>query len=192
MAEDLRTTKYRDSSWITLVAPPPADTTWGMVTTGAYSNNYDALGHIIGRFYNFYAVNDVRNIAPAGWHVASDAEWKLMEQTLGMSGGEVNATGWRGSNQAEKMKVMKGTILGWTDYGDIWNTNESGFGALGMGCRMYDGSFGNPGQYSTNFWWTSSTNENQGWYRYMDYKNKNVFRYYGLKNYGFSVRCVKD
>ena len=26
----------------------------------------------------------------------------------------------------------------------------------------------------------------------INYKNANVFRYYGPKNYGFSVRCVKD
>ena len=25
-----------------------------------------------------------------------------------------------------------------------------------------------------------------------DYKNANVFRYYGPKHYGFSVRCVTD
>ena len=192
MAEDLRTTKYRDSSFISLVAAPPADTTWKHYTTGAYCNNTDPGGHILGRFYNYYAVADPRGIAPAGWHIPSDAEWKTLEEHLGMSANVSDNTGWRGTHEGEKLKVVKGTVNGWSDYGDVWATNESGFSALAGGCRMFDGSWGTPGQYSTGFWWTASTNGSNAWYRYLDYKNANIFRYYGLKTYGFSVRCVKD
>ncbi len=192
MAEDLRTTKYRDSSFISLVPAPPTDTTWKHYTTGAYCNNTDPAGHILGRFYNYYAVADPRGIAPAGWHIPSDAEWKTLEEHLGMSANVADNTGWRGTHEGEKLKVVKGTINGWSDYGNVWTTNESGFSALAGGCRMFDGSWGTPGQYSTGFWWTISTNGNNAWYRYLDYKNANIFRYYGLKTYGFSVRCVKD
>jgi uncharacterized protein (TIGR02145 family) len=192
MAEDLRVSKYRDGSWITLVAAPPIDTTWSHFTTGAYTNNNDNGGHIIGRFYNYYAVADSHNIAPQGWHIPTDDEWKQMEQYLGMSAGEANGTGWRGTHEGEKLKVKAGTVGGWSAYGNVWATNESGFSAMAGGCRMFEGGWGNPGQYATGFWWTISTNDNQAYYRYMDYKNANVFRYYGPKTYGFSVRCVKD
>ena len=194
MAEDLRVTKYRDSSFITLVGSTAADTTtWSSQTTGAYCNNKDPLGNVIGVFYNYYAVNDSRGIAPAGWHIPTDAEWKVLEQHLGMSSGDANNTGWRGAHEAEKLKVVNGTVNGWAAYGDVWPTNESGFTALAGGCRMFNGDFGDPGQYSTGFWWTVSAQAaDKAWYRYLDYKNANVFRYYGLKAYGFSVRCIKD
>ncbi len=193
MAEDLRITKYRDSSFIPLVPPPPFDTAWSNFTTGAYCNNTDPLGNVIGILYNYYAITDSRGIAPVGWHIPTDAEWKKLEQHLGMNATAADNTGWRGTHEGEKLKVVKGTVFGWADYGTIWTTNESGFSALATGCRMFDGSWGDPGQYSTGFWWTSSAQTgNNGWYRHLDYKNANVFRYYGSKNYGFSVRCVKD
>ena len=193
MAEDLRVTKYRDSSFISLIGAPPTDTTWSMQTTGAYCNNKDPLGNVIGVFYNYYAIADARGIAPIGWHIPSDEEWKEMDRHLGMSSNVADNTGWRGAHEGEKLKVVRGTVNGWSDYGAIWNTNESGFNALAGGCRMFDGSFGDPGQYCTGFWWTISTQgTDKAWYRYLDYKNANVFRYYGLKTYGFSIRCVKD
>jgi uncharacterized protein (TIGR02145 family) len=182
-----------DSSFISLVPPPPFDTTWSNYSSGAYSNNTDVNGNVIGIFYNYYAITDSRRIAPAGWHIPSDEEWKQLERYLGMASNIANNSGWRGDHQGEKLKVVNGTLFGWADYGTVWPTNESGFSALAMGCRMFDGSWGTPGQYSTSFWWTSSiVDSNNAWYRHLDYKNANVFRYYGPKNYGFSVRCVKD
>jgi uncharacterized protein (TIGR02145 family) len=194
MAEDLRVTKYRDSSFIQLVGSPPTDTMWKYKTKGAYCNNTDNGGNVIGIFYNYYAISDTLGIAPLGWHIPSDAEWQVLEKHLGMNSETANNTGWRGSHEGEKMKVPNGTILGWAEYGDIWPTNESGFSALAGGCRMFDGSWGDPGQYSTGFWWTKTeTDDGKGvWYRHLDYKNANVFRYFGEKTYGFSVRCVKD
>lgn len=193
MAEDLKVTKYRDSSFITLVAPPPFDTTWSHQTSGAYSNNVDNGGNVIGVFYNYYAIMDPRGIAPMGWHIPSDAEWQELEQHLGMNTATSDNTGWRGTHEGEKLKVTNGTTLGWTEYGTVWPTNESGFSALAGGCRMFSGSWGDPGQYHTGFWWSAtSQSSDQAWYRHLDYKNANVFRYYGQKTYGFSVRCVKD
>lgn len=194
MAEDLRTTKYRDSSFISLVPGPPADTTWKHLAGGAYCNNLNVGGHVIGRFYNYYAAADPRGIAPAGWHIPTDTEWKLLEEHLGMDPQAADATGWRGTHEGEKLKVIKGTVNGWSDYGTIWPTNESGFSALAGGCRMFSGGWADPGQYSTGFWWTitQAAGGDMAWYRYLDYKNANVFRYYGQKTYGFSIRCVKD
>ncbi len=189
MAEDLRTTKYRDSSFIPLVT---LDTSWNHLTAGAYSNIVNSQNADIGNYYNWYAVNDARGIAPLGWHVPTDSEWKTLEQYLGMNLGDANGTGWRGTHEGEKMKVERGATYGWGDYGNVWATNESGFSAVANGCRMFDGTLGNPGQSATGFWWTATSQGNEAWYRYLDYKNANVFRYYGLKNYGFSVRCIKD
>ncbi len=191
MAEDLRTNKYRDSSSI-LSAPAPPDTAWKTYTSGAFTNIMNNQSIVIGRLYNWYTTVDPRGLAPAGWHIPSDEEWKVLERNLGMSSEEANKTSWRGSHEGEKLKVMRGTAGGWSDYGSIWTTNESGFSAMPYGCRMFDSSWGDPGAGYTGFWWTISPNIQQAWYRYLDYKNANICRYYGPKTYGFSVRCVKD
>src|SRR5262245_8354555 len=39
-----------------------------------YYENKPELGAIYGRLYNWYAVVDVRRLAPDGWHIPSDPE----------------------------------------------------------------------------------------------------------------------
>ena len=107
-----------------------------------------------------------------------------------MSSADTDKTGWRGSNQGEQLK-SKGTT-GWQRYGDVWPTNSSGFTALAGGSRLPNAIFGNPVLFSTGFWWSlSEKNDEEAWYRHLDYKSKNIFRYHSDKNYGFSIRCRK-
>jgi hypothetical protein len=73
MAENLKTTKYRNGDPIPNVTD---DTEWGKLSTGAYCD-YDNIpdnSAIYGKLYNWYAVDDSRNIAPTGWHVPTDKE----------------------------------------------------------------------------------------------------------------------
>lgn len=189
MAENLKVKKYRNGNAINEISSDTA--MWRKDTLGAYSkidNSNPAIDY--GLLYNWHAVSHSNNIAPEGWHVPTDEEWKVLETHLGISYTEANKTGWRGNNEAEALKIEKYTD--WVEYKDTWQTNESGFTALAGGCRMYSGDWGYPGIRHTGYWWSSSSIDNQGWYRHLDYKNKNVFRYYANKNYGFSIRCVKN
>ncbi|WP_207515350.1 fibrobacter succinogenes major paralogous domain-containing protein [Longitalea luteola] len=73
MAENLRVTRYRNGDLI----PHIEDTTaWSTSTTGAWCNYNNDAGNaaIYGRLYNWYAINDSRNIAPEGWHIPTDEE----------------------------------------------------------------------------------------------------------------------
>ncbi len=187
MAENLKVTKYRNGNFILKIQADTAN--WKNDTIGAYCIYDDNLS-APGLLYNYYAVSNLNNIAPLGWHVPSDNEWKELEKNLGMSDYEVNNTSWRGSNEADKLKIA--STQGWITYENIWSSNSSGFSALAGGCRIFNGIWGDPGLFATGFWWSSTTKDNHAWYRYLDYKNSNVFRYYGPKTYGFSVRCVKD
>ena len=84
MAENLRVTLYRNGDPILYVTNPVA---WSGLTEGAcyeYVNN-GANVATYGRLYNWYAVIDSRNIAPEGWHVATDEDWKQLEMYHGMS-----------------------------------------------------------------------------------------------------------
>ena len=42
-----------------------------------YYDNDPKNGALYGKLYNWYAVNDMRGLAPYGWHVPSDEEWTV-------------------------------------------------------------------------------------------------------------------
>jgi uncharacterized protein (TIGR02145 family) len=186
MAENLRTTRYNDSASIF-----NADQTAEWLLDSSSYRGYLAGNNTTGFLYNWNAVNDARNIAPKGWHVPTDAEWKELETFIGMSQSEADKTSWRGTDEANKLR--KEGYTDWQQFETIWSNNDYGFSALAGSCITYNGTLGEPGLKITGFWWTRSLNpDNKPWYRYMDYKKSSVFRYYDEKSYGFSVRCVRD
>jgi len=140
-----------------------------------YYNNDPANGKKFGKLYNWYAVNDPRGLAPAGWHVPSDKEWTVLVSYLG------------GENVAgPKMK----SSTEWNG-GGIGN-NSSGFTGLPGGERLYEDA----GFYSSGdigFWWSSTKNDKwNAWYRALHYSYTIAGRDNGGMNTGFSVRCVKN
>jgi uncharacterized protein (TIGR02145 family) len=179
MAENLRTTKYRNGDPIPEVI---TNSVWVNLNTDAYCNYENSNDEIkiatMGRLYNWFAITDSRNIAPAGWHVATDAEWSSLTNFLG---NESNAGG----------KLKETSNKHWNSPNSS-ATNSSGFTALPGGRREYDsGLFINDGY--DGFWWTSSAyNPDYSWYRYIHYSDANIFRANFHKQYGFSVRCVQD
>jgi uncharacterized protein (TIGR02145 family) len=117
MADNLRTTKYRNGDAIPEVTDSSA---WINLITGAYCNynntrNNDTIVSY-GRFYNLYAVTDNRNICPTGWHVSTDAEWTTLTDYLG------------GASVAGDKLKEKGTTH-W-ESPNAGATNEIGFTAL--------------------------------------------------------------
>ncbi len=187
-AENLKVTHYRNGDAIPNVT---SYSEWSHLTTGAYCNynNDENNATVYGSLYNWYTVNDNRNIAPAGWHVPTDAEWKELEMCLGMSQAEANASGWRGTDEGGKMKEA-GTAH-WQSP-NTGATNESGFSALPGGDRLgIGGPFYNMG-YSAYFW---SSSEDLGSFvlsRRLGYSGSEVERFSILMRRGCSVRCVRD
>ncbi len=189
MAENLKVKRYNNDDSISYVPKNVPDSVWSNMGTGAYCYFDEKYGFL----YNYYTISDSRGIAPDGWHIPDDKEWKELEIFLGMSSDDVEKTNWRGSDQGDKLKIGGGDTRYWAESSDeyeIFGTNESGFTAVGGACRIFNGQWGNITH--TGFWWTSSLNENEAWYRSLDFNKENVFRYFGPKKYGFSVRCVKD
>ena len=175
MAENLKTTKYRNGDPIASVAG-----SWASLVIGAYSwyNNDPANKSMYGGFYNWYAVSDSRNIAPAGWHIPTDAEWTTLVTYLGgenVAGSKLKETGnshWYSPNTGA--------------------TNSTGFTAFPGGLRDYfDGTFNNVG-YLGNWWSSTAYDAANAWYRNLNYYIANVGRYTYDMHYGFSVRCVRD
>lgn len=186
MAENLNVTHYNDS---TPIFNADAISKW-VLDSSSY-RAFNTTGLAPGLLYNWNAVNDSRKIAPKGWHIPTDAEWKELEVTVGMSQSDAEKTSWRGTDEANKLR--KEGYSEWTEFETIWSNNDYGFSATAGSCVVYNGDLGEPGLKHTGFWWTRTLNpENKPWYRYMDYKKSNIFRYYDEKSYGFSVRCVMD
>jgi uncharacterized protein (TIGR02145 family) len=187
MAQNLKVTHYRNGDPIPNVTDAG---TWSGLATGAYCNYNDDEGNVAvyGKLYNWYAVDDSRNIAPAGWHVPTDAEWKQLEMYLGMSQAEADQTGWRGTDEGGKLKEADTTHWQSPNTGA---TNESGFSALPGGDRGTNGSFYDMG-YNAYFWSSTESSSSYAWSRGLSCYNSQVGRDYNDKRYGFSVRCVRD
>lgn len=192
MAENLSVIHYRNNIPIYYDQSMP-DSEWAALTKGTYCYLYNGSTPFNGILYNWRVINNPNEIAPEGWHVPSDDDWKELEMYLGMTSDTANLVGWRGTHEGEKLKSPKSETRAWTIDQDIHNTNESGFTAFPGGCRLLVGLYTDAGPNSTGFWWTSSeVGDNQAWYRYLDYQYSGVFRYYTSKSSGFSIRCVKD
>ena len=184
--ENLKTTHYRNGDPI-----PENPDNWSWLTTDAYCNilDDDSYTETYGRLYNWYAVNDPRGLAPEGWHIPSDAEWKELEMYLGMTLETADQTGKRGTLEGNKLKAEGNDH--WT--GNNAGTNETGFYALPTSGRSYGGAWNSaPGPDA--FFWTSTTDADpaRAWLRQLISADGSIGRYNYSKTYGFGVRCVKD
>lgn len=190
MAENLKVTHYRNGDLIPNVTD---NTAWKLLTTGAYCeiNNDVSTVETYGRLYNYYAAADTRNIAPTGWHVASDTDWIQLEIALGMTLAQAEGFGWRGSNEGGKLKEAG---LTYWNAPNLGATNESGFNALPSGYRFFiTGAYESVGS-STSYWAVPDKIIRQ-----LAYDYSAIYRVVApssgeLNNlkYGFSIRCVKE
>mgnify|MGYP000305016983 CR=1 FL=1 len=176
-AENLRETKYRNGDDIPEV---PDRSSWSDLSTGARSvydndeSNVDTYGYL----YNWYALEDNRNIAPLGWRVPADADWTALVNFLegkSVAGGKMKEMGtghWQSPNTGA--------------------TNESGFSALPGGARDAGGWFLQ--LYCIAFLWSAEEeNSDKAFYRYLSYNLSELTGPVSLfKRMGFSVRFIRD
>ena len=82
-----------------------------------YYDNDVQNGKIYGKLYNWYAVNDSRGLAPKGYHIPNNEEWKILTKFLGgedTAGWKMKSkTGWKAWNSSGK-KICS-VCEGWTD-----------------------------------------------------------------------------
>ncbi len=186
MIENLRNTHLRDGSAISVVTD---NTAWFNLTTSACCNyNNDATMVMkYGKLYNWYAVNTGK-LAPAGWHVPSDAEWTTLENYVranqGTSGSVAKAlaasTDWTASTNV----IAIGN--------ELTKNNSSGFSALPGGLRKsYYGTFYDLGTYGY-YWSATEFLALYAYYRILGYDSSGIGRNDSERQSGFSVRCLKD
>lgn len=138
--------------------------------------NYDCRKY--GRFYTWDVAKDV---CPAGWHLPTATEF---EQLFAEVGGRDSA--------AVKLKSAEG----WSHYGN--GSDEYGFNGTPSGFRDYRGRFDRQTLYA--YLWSSTEDTSEGSAApskkaigiHMMAGRKDVSVYPYAKNFGLSVRCVKD
>ena len=179
MAENLKTTKYCNGDLIPNVTD---NTQWNNLVSGAwnYYNNDSQYNTIYGKLYNWYTVNDSRNICPCNWHVPTDGEWTTLINFLG------------GDSSAYIAMKSVGSIPSGNGLWISNNTanNSSGFNALpagqGGGSNFY--LITESGQWWAKEQISTGTAHN----RYIHHSVLQVKEGTGAKKSGMSVRCIKD
>jgi uncharacterized protein (TIGR02145 family) len=195
--ENLRVRRYNNGTSILFDAnggSGGSSSTWSNLTIGAhtiYANDSTSTPSNrtkYGYLYNWYAAKgiyttgtivstDTLNICPSGWHVPTDTEWTTLTTELG---GESVAGG--------KMKSI-GTAY-WSSQ-SAGTDNSSGFSALPGGYRIKDGSFNNL-RNSAAFWRATEVDANNAWSSRLEHNSNNVSKNSYEKQYGASIRCLKD
>ena len=179
MAENLKTSKYRDGKIISKLTNPIS---WTNFPSGAYCSYDNSTADSIsyGNLYNWSAVHDSRYLAPTGWHIPTKAEVLTLITYLGgqsVAGDklkEIGNTHWSGSYALA--------------------TDSNGFTALPGGfISTENGIYGFYNLGVIGQWWTSSeVDTNNAWSWSLDNSTSQAAINSGSKQAGYSVRCVKD
>jgi uncharacterized protein (TIGR02145 family) len=203
---NLKVTKYDDGS---LIPDLTSSTSNPWAPTSGARTGYDVsvvpLSDYVGTFgylYNWHAVNDLRKLCPAGWHVPTDAEWTTMIQTLDPSQvvNSGNVSTFNGAQSTTAGFVMKSTVtnssngsgLGWNPANPASEgNNTSGFSALPGGVRPLSGNFAII-RDNAIFWSATEFVTSTAWNRELYYNAGVVIRTTSAKSDGASVRCLRD
>lgn len=137
-----------------------------------YYNNDSINNYQNGRLYTYQTA---LNSCPSGWHLPTDSEWKTMEITLGITASDADIVGWRGTNQA--LSLFTGGPIG--------------FDIKFAGQYYPHGVFNDKGTIAA-FWSSTEFNTTDAWYRGFNLGHGDIHRYAYSKEYGYSVRCLKN
>jgi uncharacterized protein (TIGR02145 family) len=154
-------------------------------TLSSYWCYYSAdikMDYIYGKLYNLAAVYNHGNIAPEGWHVATEKDWKELLEEVGSPEKLMAETGWMNRDKA------------------TGGTNETGFSALPGGGRVFSGY---ENLYHQGKWWVtepksvvlhakSNAKGDEGVVFCIDGSSKEGEFQWKSRACFYSVRCVKD
>jgi uncharacterized protein (TIGR02145 family) len=142
-------------------------------------NDNDANCNTYGALYQwneamqYETTEGMQGICPTGWHIPTQVELQTLKTIVGNDGNALKAIG-------------EGT-------GSGTGTNTSGFSALLAGYRYYaDGAFSNLGEYT--FFWSSTKYfaTSLAYYIYLMKTNSDIAFNTYEKNFGISLRCIKN
>jgi uncharacterized protein (TIGR02145 family) len=198
MAENLNVSTFRNGD--TILEVKTYDELRYVSTRGqpawCFYDNDAKNGDKYGKLYNWYAVNDPRGIAPKGYHIPSNDEWKdlLFSQKDDVmpyrdSRGNVRVAMIPGDR---KLKSTRGWAAEGRETGNNCNgTNKSGFSALPAGYRCVL-TFGEFGGLGTNGYWWGTRGEDKSEPGVLVATCERFYTSVGENWYYYPIRCLKD
>ena len=188
-ARNLNVFNYRNGDPIPLVTDSAQ---WANLTTGAYTyyNNDSVTYGYLGKLYNWYAFNDIRGLAPSGWHIPALTDVN-------------NLISYLGGSQLAGSKLSNDK--GWYIYDNgAYPSNSSGFSALmGGGRQIFARQLPDFLNWNESYFWCKDNNNyNASAHNYRAYFR--ITPSYISSNYDFAspgftfeyaglfVRLIKD
>lgn len=203
MAENYRSTRYADG---TLIPTNLTNSEWAATAEGAWTvfphgyadgiNSDEEMIAAYGALYNWHTTVDSRGLCPAGWRVPTGFDW--LDLTSYITGQNPDNIG----NQLKSCRQVN-SPLGedclvsahprWNNNNNHHGTDAWDFAGFPASARTSDGSFIPLIGHMVTYW---STNEFSSVYAFtwgLYVSDGAVTNYNNFsKNYGFSVRCIKE
>ena len=205
MAENLNVSRFKNGDVIKEVKSIDewAYACENQIPAWCYYNNDVNNGKKYGKLYNWCAILDSRGLAPEGWHIPSNSEWKILIDKLGgikVAGGKMKEIGTLNWKTSKNQGICNNDGA----------SNSSLFNGLPGGERIYEGdqtgAFG-VDRYigATGTFWSASMfddpvklNEDpKFWSRFLwkvtlDCQNTEAIIDGYHISAGLSVRCLRD
>jgi uncharacterized protein (TIGR02145 family) len=142
------------------------------------SSNCDTYGGLYqwDEMMQYGTTEGIQGVCPDGWHIPTDAEWTTLTNYAGglsVAGGklkEIGTTHWLTPNTGA--------------------TNQYDFTSLPAGYHNNDGNFNF--QTSISYSWSSTQTGTSVYGRRMHFQSAEVNHWTFNKQWGFSVRCIRD
>ena len=177
LSENLRTRKYNTGEDIDYILSQHNWILTNQYESPAYTEcvNDSTEVELVGLFYNWYAIDDERDVCPIGTRVPTIEEVNTMISFAG------------GINDANNKLKEEGNYF--------WNipngTNDYNFYARGAGYRSGSGGDCRHRNIQASFWTTTTADNNYStaWQINL-YEPITIFN--DSRNTGYSIRCIKD
>ena len=193
MKTNLRTTHFSNGDSIQTIAD---GTQWYLTTNNSIAAwspvggdpSHDKLR---GKLYNWYAVNDSRNICPSGYRVPSNNDWDSLVKYLDPNS-DLSIVGVQSRIAGA---YLKDTLNNFWNWGNIGAANVTGFSARPAGIRGYYGNYYGGGDGI--FMWSSTENgQYHAYFRGIDAYSTSISKATtnGIdnKSTGGSIRCMRN
>ena len=177
LTENLKVTKFNDQDPIPLVLD---DTQWSTQTQAAYCYYQGDVANTndYGNLYNWYVVNNSKNVCPTGYHVPSITEW---EELITFLGGNAVAGG--------KLKEMG--FAHWLSP-NTGADNSSSFTLLPSGWRANNNGFYENLYYMAYVWSSTSVDALNSSVLLVGYDSQAAYTSDSHILTGLPIRCLKD
>ncbi len=166
----------------------------GSIEKYCYNNSSDSCDKYGGLYQwnemmQYVTTEGVMGICPPNWHLPTEAEWKTLEgytdTQYGIGDPVWNALYFRGYDVGKRLKSTTGWVIN-------TGTDAVGFSALPAGSYHYLlYNFQKLGE-STTFWTSTQEDSFNAWVRIFGHDSNQSYRNNYTKEYGYSVRCLRD